>query len=139
MAHRKIRGSLVVGLLVAVTGLGLDVVVVPSPRPLIVSFAVANLVAGLVTALVCLAIQLTHEEEHYRFAAERSAMITELNHNVRNAVFSLCVAVERLGDAEAQRLSHEAMQRINIALRDATVDAVSGKHASVKAKTTAAA
>jgi hypothetical protein len=46
---------------------------------------------------------------------------------VRNAVFPLCLAVQRRGDPESDRLAQEAMARLDIALRDAAVDAYSGK------------
>jgi hypothetical protein len=48
--------------------------------------------------------------------------VAELNHHVRNAIFPLCIAVQRAGDADALRLSNEAVERINIAMKDAATD-----------------
>jgi Zn-dependent protease with chaperone function len=70
---------------------------------------------------------LRHEERIHRAAAERAVNIAELNHNVRNAIFPLFLAVQRSREPEADRLAQEAMARLDIALRDATVDAYSGR------------
>ena len=35
-------------------------------------------------------------------AMERAAIVAELNHHVRNAIFPLCLAVQRSGDGDAQ-------------------------------------
>jgi hypothetical protein len=56
---------------------------------------------------------------------ERAAIVSELNHHVRNAIFPLCLAVQRNADAEAQRLSAETIDRINMAMRDAATDVFS--------------
>ena len=96
----------------------------PLERTLIVRQLVADFIGGLVAVAVILAIQLRHEEVHNRSALVRAAFVAELNHNVRNAVFPLCMAVQRLGDADAKRLADDAIDRINVALRDATADAL---------------
>src|SRR5256885_13163841 len=46
-----------------------------------------DLVAALSTMIVCLAIQLRQEEVHFASAMSRAAIVSELNHHVRNAVF----------------------------------------------------
>jgi len=55
---------------------------------------------------------------------ERAAIVAELNHHVRNAVFPMCLAVQRTGDADANRIANDAVDKINIALRDAISDAL---------------
>jgi hypothetical protein len=57
----------------------------------------------------------------------RTAIVSELNHHVRNAVFPLCLALQKTGDREAVLVANEAVDRINIALREATADAISGQ------------
>ncbi len=57
-------------------------------------------------------------------AIARAAIVAELNHHVRNAVFPLYIAVQKVGDAEAKRIADDAVERINLALRDATADAL---------------
>ncbi len=84
-----------------------------------------DVVAGLVTVVVCLAIQLKQEEVHYRAAMERVAIIAEVNHHVRNAVFPLCLAAQKAGDPQSIRIANEAVEKINLALKDATTDALS--------------
>ena len=88
---------------------------------------IGDLISALVAVLVCLALLLKFEEMHYRFAMERAGIVAELNHHVRNAVFPLCLAVQRLGDAESNRIANEAVERINIALKDAAADAFARK------------
>jgi len=88
---------------------------------------IANSIGGLVAVVVTLAIQLKHEEVHYQLAMERAAILAELNHHVRNAVFPMHIAVQSLGDADAKKIADEAVERINVALKDATADALSRK------------
>jgi len=84
-------------------------------------------IAGIVATLIFLALQLKHEETHYRVAMDKAAVVGELNHHVRNAMFPLCLAVQRLGDAEANRVANEAIERINIALKEAASDVFAQK------------
>jgi histone H3/H4 len=42
-------------------------------------------------------------------------------------MFPLCLAVQRLGDAEANRVANEAIERINIALKEAAADVFAQK------------
>jgi hypothetical protein len=86
-----------------------------------------DLIAALATMIVCLAIQLRQEEVHFASAMSRAAIVSELNHHVRNAVFPLCLAVQKLGDKDASQVANEAVERINIALKEATADAISGR------------
>ena len=88
---------------------------------------VANFIGGLIAVVVSLVLQLRHEEVHNRVALERAAIIAELNHHIRNAVFPLRIAVQSLGNAEANKTADDALERINIALRDATADALTRK------------
>ena len=88
---------------------------------------VADLIAGLISAIFALGIHLYYESLYYRFALERSAVFSEVNHHVRNAIFPLCLAVQRTDDANGQRICDEAVNRINIALREAVTDVFSQK------------
>jgi hypothetical protein len=85
----------------------------------------ANSIGGLVAVIVTLAIQLRQEEVHYNAAMERAAIVAELNHHIRNAIFPMHIVVQRLGDADAKKIADDAVERINIALREATTDALS--------------
>jgi hypothetical protein len=58
---------------------------------------------------------------------ERAAIVAELNHHVRNAVFPMHIAVQTLGNADSKKIADDAMERINIALKDATTDALAGR------------
>lgn len=120
---RKIFVSLVGGLVVGATAAVVDYLVVTSySREVLLHQFAGDVLAFLVATLVCLALQLRNEELHYRFAMERAAIVAELNHHVRNAIFPLCLAVQRTGDTDAQRLSAEAVERINIAMKEAATD-----------------
>jgi hypothetical protein len=99
----------------------------PLDRAVILYALVGDLIAALTAVVVCLAIQLRQEEIHYQNAIERAAIVAELNHHIRNAVFPLSLAVHKAGDAGAINTAQDAVERINIALKDATVDALSGR------------
>jgi hypothetical protein len=93
-------------------------------RSLIARQLIATSVGGFVAIIVMLAIQLRHEEVHLQGTLDRVAIVAELNHHVRNAVFPMHIAVETLGDADAKKIANDAVERINIALKDATADAL---------------
>ena len=99
---------------------------------LLAHLTIAGSIAGLLTIIFTLALQLKQEEQHYLFAAERAAVLAEVNHHVRNAIFPLCVAVNRSGGPEASRLVTECVERINMALRDASVDASVGRYSRTR-------
>ena len=119
--------AILAGLIVALVTASVDLLVLPLQRGQIAHQLVSAFIAGLLTVIVRLAIQLRQEEVHYQTALDSAAIVSELNHHVRNAVFPLCLAVHKVGDTEAVRLAHEAVERINIALKDATADALSGR------------
>jgi FtsH-binding integral membrane protein len=120
---KKVLTAMVAGLMVWLIASAADVALLPLERTLLVRQFVANFIAGLVAVVVSLVIQLRHEEVHYQVAISRAAIVAELNHHVRNAVFPL-YAVQKLGDGEAKRIADDAVERINLALRDATADAL---------------
>jgi hypothetical protein len=111
------------GLLVTATALTVNAATVQFDRTLILRQLVGHIVAGLVATLAALAIQLKYEGLYYRFAMDRVAIVAEVNHQVRNAVFPLCLALQRNGDADSNRMANNAVERINLALRDAMTDA----------------
>jgi hypothetical protein len=115
------------GLIVAIFATAVHLATLPPDRTLLLHAGIGDLIAGLTAIIVCLGIQLRQEEVHYRTAMERAAIVAELNHHVRNAVFPLCLAVQKTGDAEAIKTANDAVDRINIALKDATADALSGR------------
>jgi hypothetical protein len=119
--------ALMGGAVVFVAGMAVNLALLPHDRTSVVHQLITNSITSLITVVIALSIQLRHEERHYHFAAERAAHMAELNHNVRNAVFPLCLAVQRSREPESDRLAQEAMARLDIALRDAAVDAYSGK------------
>ena len=94
-------------------------------RGFLVPEILGDVVAGLLAVVVCLAVQLKQEEIHYRASIERVAIVAEVNHHVRNAIFPLCLAAQKTGDPQSVRIASEAVEKINLALRDATTDALS--------------
>jgi hypothetical protein len=123
----KIALAAVSGLLVGVMAATTHLLMMPLERDLVLHSLVGDLIATLTAVIVCLAIQLRQEEIHYQTAIERAAIVAELNHHIRNAVFPLSLAIHKSGDAGAITTAEEAVERINIALKDATVDALSGR------------
>lgn len=123
----KVLVSICCGILVGAAIGGIHWAIVPHDRELITHILLGDLVAALATMIVCLAIQLRQEEVHFASAMSRAAIVSELNHHVRNAVFPLCLAVQKSGDKDASQLANEAVERINVALKEATADAISGR------------
>jgi hypothetical protein len=123
----KLGLALMGGVAVFVSGTAIDLALLGHDRRTIVLFSIANCTAALVAIIAGLTFQLDQEERHFRFATEQAVSMAELNHHVRNAVFPLMLAIQRFNDPESNRLASEAMSRLEIALRDASVDAYSGK------------
>ena len=124
----KIALSIFCGVIVGASAVGIHYLTVPhDDRTLATHILLGDLVAALTTMIVCLAIQLRQDEVHFASAMSRAAIVSELNHHVRNAVFPLCLAVQKLGDKDASQVANEAVERINIALKEATADAISGR------------
>jgi hypothetical protein len=111
------------GLLVTASAALVHVATMPFER-LKPTELIGDLVAGLVTMVVCLAIHLKYESLYFRFAMERAAIVAEVNHHVRNAIFPLCLVAQRNADVDGNRIAAEAVEKINIALRDAITDAL---------------
>ncbi|MCU1310612.1 MAG: hypothetical protein JWO20_1737 [Candidatus Angelobacter sp.] len=123
-AH-KVLLALLCGLLVSGTAGIVHLAIIPIDRIMLVHELIGDLGAGLVAVLVCLTIHLKYEGLYYRFAMERAAIVAEVNHHVRNAVFPLSMAIQSGGNADAIKMADEAVERINITLRDALTDALS--------------
>ncbi len=119
---RKLGTAMVGGLIVGISATAVDLAVISWTREVLIHQLIGDFIATLVAVLVCLALQLRNEELHYRFAMERAAIVAALNHHVRNAIFPLCLAVQRTGDAEALRMSNDATERINLAMQEAATD-----------------
>jgi hypothetical protein len=122
----KISLAVLCGLIVTLIAAGVHLATVPHDTNF-KYIVIGDLIAGLTAIIVCLSIQLRQEEIHYRTAMERAAIVAELNHHIRNAVFPLCLSVQKTGNEEAIKTSNDAVDRINIALKDATADAISGR------------
>jgi hypothetical protein len=125
--EHKVLKAVAAGTFVWLVSSAAQLALLPIDRSLIARQIVANSIGGLVAVVVTLAIQLRHEEVHCQVAMERAAIVAELNHHVRNAVFPMHIAVQTLGDAAAKKIADDAVERINIALRDATTDALAGR------------
>jgi len=124
----KISLSILCGLIVGGSALAIHwTTIAHDDKVLATHILLGDLIAALATMIVCLAIQLRQEEVHFASAMSRAAIVSELNHHVRNAVFPLCLAVQKLGDKDASQVANEAVERINIALKEATADAISGR------------
>lgn len=125
--NSKIGLAVLCGFIVAIIAAGVHLAIMPHDRATLLPATLGDFIAGLTAVVVCLAIQLKQEEVHYRTAIERAAIVAELNHHVRNAIFPLFLAVQKVGDGDALKAANDAVDRINLALRDATSDALSGK------------
>ena len=124
----KILLSIACGILIGAFTAGTHWFIVPHDRALMVRLFMGDFIAALATVIVCLALQLWLEDMHFLNAMSGVTIVSELNHHVRSALFRLCLVVQKIGDRETSRLADEAVQQINAALRDATADAISGRH-----------
>ena len=122
--ERKVLTAVLAGVLVWGISSAACIVLLPVERSMVPRLLSANFIAGLIAVVFSLIIQLRHEEVHYQIAIARAAIVAELNHHVRNAVFPLYIAIQKAGDPEAKRIADDAVERINLALRDATADAL---------------
>src|SRR3954463_2984812 len=100
----KLTTAIFSGLIVCIAGAAVQWAVIPWNRDLMMHLFIGNMIGGLVATLIALALQLKHEEQYFEFSAERSSAMAELNHHVRNAIFPLCLAVQRLGDLDSNRV-----------------------------------
>ena len=123
----KIGLALIGGIAVLASGMAVDVALLGHERRMVILCLIGNSIAALVAVAAARAFQLNQEERHFRFATEKAVVMAELNHHVRNAVFPLFLAIQRINDPDSNRLANEAMSRLDIALRDAAIDAYSGK------------
>lgn len=119
--------ALIGGIAVFLSGMAVDLALLGHERRIVIPSLIASSIAGLVAIVAGLAFHLHQEERHFQFATEKAVAMAELNHHVRNAVFPLFLAVQATHDPQSNRLANEAMSRLDIALRDAAVDAYSGK------------
>src|SRR5687767_9641172 len=128
-SHQRNKVAIAVfsGTIVGVIAALIHVAIMPLDRAAMVPALVGDFIAALTTIIVCLAIQLRQEEVHYLTAIERAAIVAELNHHVRNAIFPLCLVIQKFGDDVATKMANEAVDKINLALKDATADALSGR------------
>jgi hypothetical protein len=123
----KLGLAVLCGIIVGAIAGVVHVATMPHEPGVILHALIGDLVAALTAVAVCLAIQLRQEEVHYRTAIERAAIVAELNHHIRNAVFPLCLIVQKVGDGDSVKAANDAMDRINLALKDATADALAGR------------
>lgn len=123
--EKKILRAIAAGIGVWLAAFSAELALVPIDRTVISRHIIATSIGGLVAVIVTLSMQLKHEELHAQVAMDRAAIVAELNHHVRNAIFPMNMAVQSLGDEAAKKMADEAVERINIALKDATTDALS--------------
>ncbi len=118
----KVIAAVAAGGLVWLVSSLADIALLPVDRVLLTRQLVANFIGGLVAVVVSLVLQLRHEEVHYRVAMDRAAIVAELNHHIRNAVFPLRIAVQTLGNTEANKTADDAIERINIGVNEGEPD-----------------
>ena len=124
---KKIFFALLCGVVVACSAIAVHYVLQRFGNDNLYVAVIVDCLGGLVAAFVFLAVHLRYEGMYYRFSMERAVIVAELNHHVRNAIFPLCLAVQAQSGTEANRLANDAVDRINMALRDALTDAIGQK------------
>ncbi len=124
----KISVSIICGLLVGTVTASTHWFILPHDQALLIHAFLADLIAGLSTVIVCLAIGLRNERAYFIASIYSVSLVSKLNHQLRSAVFLLCLMVQKTnGDKETAQLAEQAMERINAALRQATANAIFGR------------
>lgn len=118
--------SIACGILVGALGAAMQWITVPHDPALMTNVFAGDVVGSLGAMIVCLALHLQHEEALFLRALSCVAVVTELNHRIRSALFPLCLAAQKTGEPETSQLADEAVEGISVALREATADAISG-------------
>ena len=123
----KIFLSILCGILVDVLSAAGHWFALPHDRALMTRVFMGDVIACFITVVICLAIQLRDEEVHFVGATSCVTIVSELNHDIRNAVFPLCLVAQKIDDQEMSRFADRALAQINVALREATAQAISGR------------
>lgn len=122
----KIFRSIACGILVGALSAVMQWIMVPHDLALLTNVFAGDVIGALSVMIVCLAIELRYEKALFVSALSCVAIMSELNHRVRSALFPLCLVAQKIGDKEASHLANEAVEQISVRLREATGDAISG-------------
>ena len=123
----RISFSISCGILVGAFTAGTHWLLLPHDRALMTHLFMGDFISVLAAVIVCLAIGLRYEDGHFLDAMSCVTIVSELNHQIRSTLFPLCLAAQKIGDKETSHLADEAVERINVALREANADAISGR------------
>jgi hypothetical protein len=121
----KIFPSLASGILVGTLSAAIHWFIIP--HSLLTRALLGDVVGALSMVIVCLAMQMWQEDMHFANAMSCVTIVSELNHRVRSACFTLSLAAQKLNDKETSQIAKEALDRVNIALEQAEADAISGR------------
>lgn len=127
LGRGKIFPSLASGVLVGTFSAGIHWFIIPHHHSLLPRTLLGDVVGALSMVIVCLAMQMWQEDIHFANAMSCVTIVSELNHRVRSACFTLCLAAQKLNEKETSQIAKEALDRINIALEQAEADAISGR------------
>ena len=123
----KIFLALLCGILVGGASAAGQWFTIPHDRGLLTHLFLGDVIAAFLTVVICMALLIRHEEVHFVGATSCVVIVSELNHDIRTAVFPLCLIAQRTDDDQMSRLADRALAQINVALRDATAHAISGR------------
>ena len=102
--------------------------ILPHDQTLLTQAFLGDLIGGLSTMIVCLAIGLWHEKAYFIGSMYSVAIVSHLNHQLRSALFLLCLVVQKTSDdKETSELAKQSVEQINAALKQATADAISSR------------
>jgi len=129
----KIFLALLCGILVGGASAAGHWFTIPHDRGLLIHLFLGDTIAAFLTVVICLALLIRHEEVHFVRATSCVIIVSELNHDIRTAVFPLCLVAQRTDNDQMSRLADRALAQINVALRDATAHAISGRFPNLSA------
>ena len=125
--RRRIFLSISCGIVVGAFTAGTHWLLLPHDPVLMTHLFMGDFISALTAVIVCLALGLLYEDRHFLSAMSCVTIVSELNHQIRSTLFPLCLAAQKIGDKETSHLADEAVERINVALREANADAISGR------------
>lgn len=121
----KISFAIVCGILVGTITACTHWLILSHDQTLLTHAFLGDLIGGLSTVIVCLAMGLGQERASFIHTLYSVSIVSKLNHQLQTSVFPLRLVVQKASDEETCRLAEQAVERINDALREATADAIS--------------
>lgn len=109
--------AVIAGLVMFVIGVGMDMMVVREGETRLIAFAVSDGLAAAVAGILVYRL-LQYEQERRKRLRHKLAVISDMNHHVRNALQVISFHAYSNADREQIEAIRESMERIQWALKE---------------------